>query len=332
MKYKRLLQIKTTIIILILMLMPNLAWSETFRVSKVNTSEIKQMPGFESTVKMGINDALLITLPEDRVFIEGLELKMEIPESVAYWMDSVACSVYSEIKPEPSLKQIDYSGTRAFVQTLPGKLSWVLQIPVTNDNTLKTSKYVTKIDSVIIPQNNKVFLRLQPVMKGVPEETLKAIIPITVRPLLIDKGQLTLQLKAPKTHENLAPCTVYIDEIPVDYKNRIILATGVHNISVISEAYRNENRTVRIDQAKNTELSIDLKSIEPTLLINAPEGTKILLDNEECTTTGTEFVIAEGEHKLNFSIGNYEITRTITAIKGKTYTANFSLHLQISEE
>ena len=51
----------------------------------------------------------------------------------------------------------------------------------------------------------------------------------------------------------------------------------------------------------------------------------------KCTVFGKELVITEGEHKIKISIGDYEIVRTITAIKGKTYTANFSLDLEISE-
>ena len=322
---------KTVNIFILLILIPFCLWSESFRVNKVNVTQVEQTLGFETSVKMGINDALAVTLPEDRIFIEGLELKMEIPENIAYWIDSVACSVYSEIKPNPSLKQIDYSGTRAFVQTLPGKLSWVLQIPITKDNSLKTNKYITKVDTVIEPTNSTIFVRFQPVMKGIPEETLKSIIPITVKPLLIDKGQLKIELIPPQTQENLSLCTIYIDEIPIDATKKIILDTGIHNISVISEDYRNENRTVRIDQAKITDLRIEMKSIEPTLLITAPEGTLILLDEQECTQIGKEFIITEGEHKIKFAIGNYEITRTITAIKGKTYSANFSLDLEITE-
>lgn len=322
---------KTVNIFIFLILIPFCLWSESFRVNKVNVTQVEQILGFETSVKMGINDALAVTLPEDRIFIEGLELKMEIPENIAYWIDSVACSVYSEIKPNPSSKQIDYSGTRAFVQTLPGKLSWVLQIPITKDNSLKTNKYITKVDTVIEPKNSTIFVRFQPVMKGIPEETLKSIIPITVKPLLIDKGQLKIELIPPQTQENLSLCTIYIDEIPIDATKKIILDTGIHNISVISEDYRNENRTVRIDQAKITDLRIEMKSIEPTLLITAPEGTLILLDDQECTQIGKEFIITEGEHKIKFAIGNYEITRTITAIKGKTYSANFSLDLEITE-
>ena len=261
---------------------PFYLWSESFRVNKVTVTQVEQTLGYETSVEMGINDALSVSLPEDRTFIEGLELKMEIPENIAYWVDSVACSVYSDIKPNPSVKQIDYSGPRVFVQTLPGKLSWVLQIPITKDNSLKVNKYITKVDTIIEPKNNSVFIRFQPVMKGIPEETLKSIIPITIKPLLIDKGQLNIELTPPQSQENLSLCTIYVDEKPVDKTKKIILDTGIHNISVISEDYRNENRTVRIDQAKTTDLKIEMKSIEPTLLITAPEGTLILFDEQEC--------------------------------------------------
>ncbi len=306
--------------------------AESFRVGKVHTVSVEQSTAFETTASLGINEALAITLPEDQTFIEGLELKFDIPEAIASWMDSVACSVYANITPVPKATQIDYSGTRAYVRTLPGKLSWVLQIPLKNENTLKSNNYTTKVDSVIVPSKNVIFIRLQPVMKGVPEETYNSIVPITVKPILMNRGQLTLSLKSPANE--LEPCTIFIDDemytLPAD--NKVLLDTGIHNISIISEAYRNEVRTVRIDMAKNTDLSVEMKSLDPTLLITAPEGTEVLLDDVKCTTFGKEFVITEGEHKIKFSIGDYEIIRSITAIKGKTYTANFSLDLQISEE
>ena len=305
--------------------------AESFRVSKVHELTVVQTAESEGTAKLGINEALAITLPADQTFIEGLELKFEIPEAVASWMDSVACSVYANISPTPKSTQIDYNGTRAYVRTLPGKLSWVLQIPLKKENSIKSNNYTTKVDTVITPSKNVIFIRLQPVMKGVPEETLNSIIPITVKPILMNKGQLALKLVAPE--KKLAPCTLVIDDkmIPLTDNPKVLLDTGVHDISIISEAYRNEVRTVRIDRAKTTELTVEMKSLEPTLLITAPEGTEVRLDDVKCTVFGKEFVITEGEHKIKFSIGDYEIVRSITAIKGKTYTANFSLDLDISE-
>ena len=306
-------------------------YSETFRVSKVHEAKVLQEQGSEATARLNINDALAIKLPEDRDFIEGLELKFEIPEAVAYWMDCVACSVYSNIKPTPSSSQIDYSGTRVYVSTLPGKLSWVLQIPLKKENSLKSNNYTTKVDSVVEPSGNAILVRLQPVMKGVPEETLNSIIPITVKPILSNKG--LLELKANDNGETPKAYSVFIDDKIAALDNgKIILDNGIHNISIISEFYRNEMRTVRIEIARTTLIQVDLKSIEPTLIIQAPEGSQILLDDAECKIIGQEFLITEGEHKINFKFGDYEILRTITAIKGKTYKASFSMDFDIEEE
>ena len=323
---------KTVLFSLFLALCGNAALNaESFRVSKVHELSVVQAAESEGTAKLGINEALAITLPADQTFIEGLELKFEIPEAVASWMDSVACSVYANISPAPKATQIDYSGTRAYVRTLPGKLSWVLQIPLKKENSIKSNNYTTKVDTIITPSKNVIFVRLQPVMKGVPEETLNAIVPITVKPILMNKGQIDFKLLPPE--KKLAPCTIFIDDKITSYADgsKVLLDTGVHSISIVSEAYRNEVRTVRIDRAKTTELTVVMKSLEPTLLITAPEGTEVLLDDVKCTSFGKEFVITEGEHKIKFTIGNYEIVRSITAIKGKTYTANFALDLDISE-
>ena len=306
-------------------------FAETFRVSKVHEVQILQEQGYEATARLHINDALAIKLPQDRTFIEGLELKFDIPESVAYWMDSVACSVYSNIKPVPSSAQIDYSGNRAYVSTLPGKLSWMLQIPLKKDNSIKSNNYTTKVDSIVEPSGDAVFVRLQPVMKGVPEETLNAIIPITVKPILSNKGML--ELLATENGEEPKPYSVFIDDkATLLTDGKIILETGIHNISLISEFYRNEMRTVRIEIAKSTLLQIEFKSIEPTLIIHAPEGSVVLLDDKECDSVGKEFSISEGEHKINFKFGDYEILRTISAVKGKTYKAYFSVDFEIEEE
>lgn len=306
--------------------------AETFRVSKLHSIEIPADYS-EQTEKLGINESLSIILPEDKTYIEGLELKMEIPESVAYWMDSVACSVYNKIKPFPTTDQIDYSGTRVYVSTLPGKLSWILQIPFSKSKSFKTNQYTTTMDTIYDIKDNFVFIRLQPVMKGVPEETLNAIIPITVKPVLADKGQLELTLTAEQNP--VEPCTVFIDDQAIDFNTqtkKILLSTGVHNLSVISEHYRNEVRTVRIDQAKTTPLSVEMKSLEPTLIIIVPDGTEVTIDDTPCTKFGVELPVSEGEHKLRFKIGDYDIIRTINVIKGKSYTANFTMDLNISEE
>lgn len=306
---------------------------ESFRVGKMHSVSIDLDKSSELNAVVGVNESIAVFLPYDKTFIEGIEIKMDIPEEVASWMDCVACSVYDNIKPTPNSNQIDYSGQRQYVSCLPGRLSWVLQIPIKKDNSIKANQYTTKMDTVADYSDNVIFIRLQPVMKGVPEETLNARIPFYIKPLLIEKGQLSIDVK--NSEEENCPCTVYIDEQLYDYNSensKYLLDIGVHTVSIISDSYRNEVRTVRIDQAKNTELSVILKSTEPTLVINSPESALIQLDDSPCTVRGSEFIITQGEHKIKFSIGDYEITRTIHAIEGKTYTVNLSIDLEVTEE
>ncbi len=307
-------------------------FAESFRIKKVHVLDVTN-ESQSSSATLGINESLAINLPEDKTFIEGIEVKMVIPEAVALWRDSVACSLYNNIRPTPNSNQIDYNGTRIYVKTIPPKLSWILQIPLRENSSLKSDQYTTLVDSIPDISKNVIFLRFQPVMKGIPEETMNSKLQITVKPILINKGRLRLSLST--TDDKLKPCTLFIDDDSFDLNNQnkdILLSSGIHNISIISEFYRSEMRTVRIDLAKNTDLQINMKSIEPTLFITKPEGVSVYFDDVPCEIFDKEFAISEGDHKIKFIVGNYEVARTISVIKGKTYKVNFNIDLQIVEE
>lgn len=308
-------------------------FGESFRTGKLHLISVKQEVDFEEQLHLGTNESLAMKLPEDKTFIEGIEIKMDIPEAIAYWQDCVACSVYNKISPSPSENQIDYSGSCQFVSTLPGRLSWVLQVPLKKENSLKQNQYTTLMDSVVDFEQSTIFLRLQPVMKGVPEEAMESKIKLTVKPILSDQGELKLTLTTAdgKKPEN---ATIYVDDkvVTLSKTGEIFLDKGVHDLSVTSSSYRNEVRTLRIDRAKTTELLIELKSIEPSIFVSAPEGTKTFIDDKVFTAFGKETFLQEGEHKIRFTVGDYEIVRTINAIKGKTYRVNCSVDLTITEE
>jgi hypothetical protein len=308
----------------------NAAAGETFRIRKLFPVTFSEGLQDEQIITTGINDSISVFLPDDMTYIEGIEVKMEIPDEIAAWRDSVACSLYDNITPVPDVSQIDYSGVRSFVRPLPNRLSWILQIPLKAQNSIKETPYATKVD--VIPDTKKhfVFIRLQPAMKGIPEETVEAQLKITIKPLLSNKGKLHI---TPSFPEHEKPYTLFIDNKEV--KNSAagyLLDTGVHDISIVSEFYRGESRTVRVEQAKTTELAVDLKSVNPTLLITAPDNTVVYLDDALCDKIGKPFDISEGEHKVRFLIGDYEVVRTIVIQKGKSYTAALSVDLKITEE
>lgn len=315
-------------------------FSETFRVGQCHTVTIKEEPGFSATASLGLNDAIGIYFPAERNFIEGLEIKMEIPEQTALWRDCCGAYIYENIKPAPASNQIDFSGNKVFFGVLPGKLSWILQIPFSNETQFKTNQYTKTIEKTPDISGNFVFLRLQQIMKGVPDEVMNSQITFTVRPILSDKGMLNIKFNYPELSETVNSAnenniTVFINDSTYsldDIKKGILINTGIHNISVISENYRTEVRKVRIDQAKKTDLIIDLKSIEPSVVITAPDGAEVFIDEQPVEDFGNEIILTEGDHKISCKIGDYEIIRSLSVFKGRTYKINLTVDLQISED
>lgn len=305
--------------------------SETFRVRKLVPLKISGNDAAEQSITIGINDSIALFMPEDMTFLEGIEIKMQIPAEVSEWRDSVACSVYDGIKPFPSESQIDYSGTRIFVSALPSKLSWIIHIPLKQTNSLKDSGYISKINAVPNVKSGYTFVRFQPAMKGIPEETINAKLTLAVKPILLNKGRLSLLIKTPSNSG--LPCEVFVDDDLIDnHTSPLILDTGMHKLSVQSQEYRTEMRSFLIEQAKTSQIEIELKSLAPTLTIIAPDNAQIFLDDEPYKKPSEPNLISEGEHKLRFVLGDYEVMRTLDIHKGKSYTVNLSVDLKITEE
>lgn len=313
----------------LLLIFSNLFAEESFRVRKLHSLKLLEDTQQETSCTIGINDSIAIFLPDDQTFIEGIEVRVQIPQAISAWRDSVACSIYEDIRPTPESGQIDYTGKKLYLTPLPSKLSWIIKIPLREDNTIKDNQYSQKLHFIPQTQNGFTFLRFQPVMKGVPEETLNATLTVSAKPILINKGRLNISLSGLKSDQKYE---LYIDDEPVQSLQNIILSSGMHNINIQSEDFRNEVRSVYIEQAKTTDLNIKLKSITPSLIIISPGNADVYLDNERCSSLGKEIQISEGEHKIRFVMGSYEIIRTLTVLKGKTYTANLSIDLQITEE
>lgn len=318
---------------LIFLVLPKVSVNaEVFRVHKTH---ILQMPETgEIQCSLGINDAVEIRLPQDTTFIQGIEVEVKIPEVISRYQGSVAYSLYTGITPSPSSDKIDYSGSRENIDTLPGRLSMNLTIPTTKTHTIKTSPY-TNIQPVIYSNSDSIFIRFQLVMKGIPESFDQENLVLIAKPIYTDKGIIQVETIYPFDAESnpiKKPYSIIIDEQPVTMEQKgVILDTGMHHLSIVSDFYRNETRTFTIEQAKVTNIQIQLRDIAPTLQILAPKDTIIFLDEMPLENPKEPFIIMQGEHTIKMQLSDYEITKTIQATNGRSYTVNLTLDLEIEE-
>ena len=304
------------------------AFAENFRVRKlipVSFNEITE----KITVESGINDALWVTLPNDLTYVSGVELNLKVPEDIITWRDSVAYMLYEKLDSIPSESKQNYYGERIHVATIPGNFSLTIYIPISSDFAIKDNPYSTKLPA---PSDFKkgIFLRFMMVMKGVPESLENSILEITAKPVLKNQGALALSVNPQSSEEK--KYSVFIDDAPVqEYKNKI-LSTGEHHLSVVSDSYRNELRTFRIEQAKTTSLSVNLRGIEPLIKILCPKDTQVFLDGTPIKAISEPILVTQGEHSVRFILGDYEIVKTVSAMNGRTYSVSLNVDASISEE
>lgn len=307
------------------------ATAETFRTHSANIIKLEDSFDKKSCTST-INDCVAIKLPEDTTFLQGIEINVKVPKEVAEWRDSVAWSLYSSVSPEPDEKQIDYSGIRSETGTFDS-LSLNILVPLEKKNTIKKDSYSHLTDFIADKKDGFIFLRMQLVMKGVSDSILNSKLQIQAKPILIDKGTITLKTVLPEeSSENVEPYTVFIDGKQAELGPKGILTdTGSHNISFISDFYRNEVRTITVEQAKNTEVEIKLRDIKPVVCLIAPENTKVFFDDVEYKAPVEPFHTTQGDHTVKFIVGDYEIVRTITASNGRNYNVAINLEAQVSE-
>ncbi|MDE5614871.1 MAG: hypothetical protein K2I74_09550 [Treponemataceae bacterium] len=305
------------------------ATAETFRVRATVPLALNDITD-EAQATATMNDALLITLPADMTYVSGVELKFKIPETVAAWRDTIAYSLYDDIRPRPSAQTVDYEGTRISVNTFPGKLSHIVSIPLAENSTVKHSPYQDIIAARPDTKNGYVFFRMQLAMKGAPESLENAVFAVTAKPVLLNKGTLRLLITEPDGAHK--PYTVMIDEKAVTPQGGMLIDTGEHHLSITSDEYRNEVRTFRIEQAKTTELTVAMRGIEPLLKIISPNDARIFLDGEPLANTKEPLTVTPGDHTVRFMIGDYEVVRTVSAANGRSYTVHLSVDAAVTED
>ncbi len=321
--------IKTSLFLALFLIFSFNAQAESFRVH--GTNEIILENAFSSkAVEIGVNDAIVIRLPEDKTFIEGVEISLKVPKVVAEWRDSVAWSLYSSISPSPNTSIIDYSGERLEVGTFDESLSYNIKVPIKKESDIKEDVYSFLVKSVPLNEESFIFFRLQLAMKGADDAISKASFTVSAKPILSNKGILSLKTEAEESE--IKEYTVFVDGKESELAEKdIIISSGEHTVSIVSNYYRNELRTVTIEKAKKTEIEVKLRDIKPIIRLIAPEGARIFFDEKEFSSPAEPFYTFAGEHTVRFLVSDYEIVRTLTVENGRNYNISVGIDVSITE-
>ena len=313
---------------------------EDFRVTKAQTIRFRSVNPESETINLGYNDGVALVLPDDLTFIKAVEFEIKTPREVLQFPGGMAYGIYTNLSSLPDGEIFDFSAEQLSIEILPSKVTFVLQLPLRENHGLKSDPYALVMAPIRPEDSAWLFFRLFPVMKGMPEEVENAVFPVKIKPILIDEGGFKLSVKytdsvqpgSGEQNPGVITPNVRIDEIPVQNPGKIqLLSPGSHHLAVSAENYRTEVRVFTVEQAKITEVTVEMKDTAPTVVFAGPDNAEILLDGEKIDNPRESRKIKPGKHLVVFSVGDYKLQKQFTAEEGRDYSVSMTVDAEIVE-
>ncbi|MDR2053063.1 MAG: hypothetical protein LBP80_06590 [Treponema sp.] len=310
-------------------LSPIFLGAESFRTVITDTILVSLDNPDGVSIPLSMVDSTLIALDKEIRFFRGIELEFTSPKSYLSYRGSLGLAVYGELDRVPINGIADVQARQIYIEPIPNKIQAVYQIPVRQRHGLRTSPYVSVLP-MTLPSSFPLLFRVLPVIKGLSDEIGALRFALTVRPILSDEGAVRI---IPRYPENLPdrPFTLLIDDEVVERpREEQVLREGEHNLVILSNDYRNENRVFMVERGKILELGINLQDPTPLVVFEAPENVRIFFDNKP-VNPGKPLPVEAGAHEVRFQLSDYAVVKPLVVQKGKTYRVAMSVDLTITE-
>ncbi|MCK5198092.1 MAG: hypothetical protein KAR21_07065 [Spirochaetales bacterium] len=261
-------------------------------------------------------------------FLEGLDLTLTIPEELMKYRDSFMINIYYRLDNNPDELLKVYKGSNLLSTTIPVSRKMFISIPLTgisNTDSIPGSIICPAVDISELP----LLLSITPVMKGIPSSVLTSVFELEILPVISNKGILNLDITSPASDEKY---TILLDGKKITNDREFILTTGIHQIKVVSDSYKEISRSFVIERGESNKISISLESLLPTVVFEAPHGAEIFLDGKKLEyISGNGIQIEPGEHVVRIELSDYFLSRKFTVLAEKNYKVSLFLDILVQD-
>jgi hypothetical protein len=307
---------------------------ESLRVANAGNLLVSLDKPEGAAISLSYVDSAVIILGEEIRFFRGIELEFTIPQTYLPHRGSLALALYGNLDRTPEPGVADLVARQLCIEPIPNKLSIIYQIPIRSGHGLRPSPYVSLPVGMVAPESFPILFRVMPVIKGLAEEVETMRFQLAVRPILSDEGAVRIITRYPEAPGALPrrPFTVFIDDEAVDRPRETrLLKEGEHQLRIISNDYRNENRRFLIERGKILDLTIALQDTIPLIFFEAPENARIFFDNEAVEPGVQGLAVEPGLHEVRFQMSDYSVVKPVTVQRGKTYRLTLAVDVSVSE-
>ncbi|MFO7849010.1 MAG: PEGA domain-containing protein [Spirochaetia bacterium] len=269
---------------------------------------------------------------ENSDLIKGIEIRVDVPEPVMEFRESFLFRIFSNLDEDPDNSIKYYYGNEVLKKTFPKDRTLDVAIPLSGDDVwAPDSLGVTTVDPPISREQFPLLLTIEPEMKGIPQRVSEAPFEFTVKPVLYDRGKLSLILPEDSNEEEL---TVEIDgDTFSPTKDMYTLKTGIHELTVSSPSTNPFSTTFGIEQGEITKIKAELEPARSYISFEAPEGAEVYFNGKKIEKEDHRNFTAEpGEHVVLVKLDDYSLSKNFQLKRGKNYKISLFFDILVEED
>jgi len=281
-----------------------------------------------AVVSIGVNEVALIPLPPANRFTKALEIEITIPRSVFPYRSNLGVFVYDNVVQADS----GSSGDRVSVEVLPPSGKFYLEAPLVPNAGLKAS-----VDTAVLrlPAYQKSFplaVVILPIDKEMPPgyETFQ----FQVKTKIVNENLGALLLLTPSlSAEERKSLSITANGVTQSSSGPLLLQPGPYSIEIARPGSAPLTLMAVVSQGKTTEIPVDLTVEPPSLVIEAPNGTEVLLDGKKIAwKPQTPIAVSLGSHTAQFVVGNTVVSNDFVIDSNGRHKLVLSMTLQLQTE
>lgn len=280
-------------------------------------------------VVVGLDELAQVQLPTGK-FTRALEIEVTIPREVFPYRSNLAVFIYRNFVASKTGQ--GGTGERIGIEVLPPAGKFYLQAPLVARAGLKAA-----IDTAVLKLPNleasfPLAIAILPIDKDLPPGWEKFQFAVRTRLLHANLGAVNL-LTPSLSDDDRRRLKIRANGVEQPVEGPLLLEPGPYNLEVSLPGADTVSVTVVVTQAKTIDVPVDLAVEEPTIVIEAPEGTQVVIDGKRLAwKTSTPYPIEKGTHSIQFVLGNTVVADTFTVEKGGRHRLTLSLAFALTRE
>ena len=281
-----------------------------------------------SALTMGLDELVQVSLPAATKFTKALEIEITIPRDVFPYRSNLAVFIYQNYQQGKGTT--GGTGDRIGLEVLPSSAKFYLEAPLVAKAGLRAA-----VDTAILkmPRFEAAFplaITILPIDKDLPPGYEKFQFSVRTRLLNNNLGALSI-LTPSLSPEDRQRLKISANGVTQPSEGPLLLEPGPYTLEVSLPGVDTVTLTTVVAQAKTTEVTVDLAMDEPTFVVEAPEGTQVVIDGKRLAwKPSVAYPVERGSHSVQFVIGNTVVSDTFTVEKGGRH--HLTLKMAISLE